>query len=684
MLDTLRRFVSRGHRGRVTTRLPRVGRIRASASDDFARDDFDGEGRYQGRRGATSTDDAELTEQERAMALRNSRRSNKRSGVYGAVIDRLTDFVLGDGIAINVRDKTSHEWLHELLETPGIAWTRNLRRRYQRLLVDGELPLLVKMPERAGQEGAASTAIRMSRLAVEGISDVMVAEDDDDEVVAVTYRGRLGSSRLVLPMAAPGEPMLRVRTTPRGELRLAPSPEAPDGLVRLRQGETVVSRPRSLQQDPAEVARSSEDDETAADAYLATVALWQVNTVGRRGAPMLTRILDKSDLLDDAVGQMARRQEYLNRFYALADYAAGGDEAKNKALEKRTLDFLTGLDEGAALVVPRDANGDPQVRLKIETPDLKPADQAAAYELLLDYVLGAHGIPRSWYSSGGDTNRATAVEQGTPIFRSIRARQAELKACVEDLVRYLLWLGSLSTPGVKADAEIEVVMADLATRDSLRDVEEVAGIAVGMREVVAMGAATAEEAIAIVRQVLKSKAIGETLEHGQDGSGDADEDVPEGPAVDTAAGDDVPRTELAPVPDDAAQEMRPPAPVVAPDPEASAAGAGAVTEKPADAVWTGVQITALTAIVEKVAGGLLPAASAIEIVLAAFPLTREEAARIINPAAAQEAEAAEEPQAPPTPPEPPAPAAGEEPAPPEDPPEPPASADDGAGADAEA
>lgn len=639
ILSTLRRAITpTGHRGRsarISTRRME------SAADDFVRDDFEGTGRYQGKRYGAASDDAELTEKERATAIKKSRRAYKQSGAYGAILDRMTDFVLGDGVAINVRDHASHEWLHEVLERPEIAWSKNLRARYLRLLVDGELPLLLRVQERT--EGKASQNVSVGRLPVEGITRLLTPETNADDVVAVTYRADAGGAPLTYPIASPGAPMLRVRTTQAGRTVLAPLGDGP--LVMLSEIPGTATSPIE-QEKAAEVGSEAEPAAGSSDAVLAAVALWQVNTIGRRGAPLLTRILDKSDVLDQTVSQMARKHEYLNRHYAIAHYTPTGDAQKDEVLEKQLLGFLTGMSEGAALAKARDGRGQNSVEIDTKAPDLKTQDQSSMYELLLDFVLGAHGIPRMWYSSGGDTNRATAVEQGTPIFRTIKARQAELKGLVEDFVRWLLWIGSLANPSVKADAEIEVVMADLATRDSLRDVEEVAGVAVGVRELIDLGAITAAEGIAIVRQVLKSKAIGETLEHAQDGAGPTDDDEAPAVAVDGPTGE--PETTLAPLagghaPD---QEMQPPAGAVRPPVPAGAdvaAGTGLVGEKPADAVWTGVQITALATLVEKVAAGLIPAESAIGIVTAAFPLTPEEARAIIGPAAAQEAETPEAP-----------------------------------------
>jgi len=66
-------------------------------------------------------------------------------------------------------------------------------------------------------------------------------------------------------------------------------------------------------------------------------------------------------------------------------------------------------------------------------PDLKSAGSVGTASALLNMILGGGGVPRHWYGSGDETNRATAQAQGGPTWRSLEHDQ--------DLVRGLfVWM----------------------------------------------------------------------------------------------------------------------------------------------------------------------------------------------------------------------------------------------------
>lgn len=56
--------------------------------------------------------------------------------------------------------------------------------------------------------------------------------------------------------------------------------------------------------------------------------------------------------------------------------------------------------------------------------------------MILTHILGAKGIPESWYSNGGDANRATAGEQTDVAYKHLIALQTRLRA----IYRTMLWV----------------------------------------------------------------------------------------------------------------------------------------------------------------------------------------------------------------------------------------------------
>ncbi len=62
-------------------------------------------------------------------------------------------------------------------------------------------------------------------------------------------------------------------------------------------------------------------------------------------------------------------------------------------------------------------------KLTAVSPDLKAVDANKGASLLRNHILGNKSIPEHWYGGGGDVNRATAMEMGTPVFKMLNSRQ---------------------------------------------------------------------------------------------------------------------------------------------------------------------------------------------------------------------------------------------------------------------
>lgn len=450
----------KGQRVTVSASTTIRGSTASQQAEEFRRDG----GGYQGELlggGAAASSPREVTPHERARLVKLSRANYKRSGVYGQVLDTMVNFALADGATITAEPEATDKALRAVLDDPVNAWHRGLRQKFTTLLIDGELPLTIAIPSRGkGPSGkpTLSGAVVIGRLEPETIRAVEVAQLNVDHVLAVEFEDD-NRKKFKLPIARPGVELAAM----------------PDGTA-------------------------------------AACLLWKVNPIGRRGVPYLSRSLDKCAMLDSVVDELARKAEYTNRFWLHATYESTGDAKENARIEAQLLEWLRSWTPGEAAATT--AN----VKVNVYAPDLKLPDVRAFVEMLLEYILGSHGIPRMWYAAGGDTNRATAVEQGTPIHRAIDALQAELRASIEDLVRFLLWV--LREAGViparPADAspndeEFEVTMADVATRDSLRDVNELQGLTVALDAMHASGIISWGERQAIGRAALKGKSFGDLI-----------------------------------------------------------------------------------------------------------------------------------------------------------------------------
>ena len=99
--------------------------------------------------------------------------------------------------------------------------------------------------------------------------------------------------------------------------------------------------------------------------------------------------------------------------------------------------------------------------------------QLGAYELesagakpFRNFILGGTGFPNFWFGGGDETNLATAVEQGTPTFKMLAARQIYVRAIVKDLAAFVIDRAILAGRLPEAvDRSYECEAAELSMRD---------------------------------------------------------------------------------------------------------------------------------------------------------------------------------------------------------------------------
>lgn len=79
-----------------------------------------------------------------------------------------------------------------------------------------------------------------------------------------------------------------------------------------------------------------------------------------------------------------------------------------------------------------------KVKLGASTPDLKSVEASEGARLFRNHILGAKGLPEHWYGGGGDVNRATAVEMGSPAFKMLSSRQKYVKYILEAILGFAI------------------------------------------------------------------------------------------------------------------------------------------------------------------------------------------------------------------------------------------------------
>jgi hypothetical protein len=107
--------------------------------------------------------------------------------------------------------------------------------------------------------------------------------------------------------------------------------------------------------------------------------------------------------------------------------------------------------------------------LEAKTPDMKAVDADAGARLLRNHILGAHNIPEVYYGGGGDANRASSEEMGTPFFRSMSRKQKSALALgtfiLRDVIREADLRGLL--PGVPDEEKnAELMASEMVAKDN--------------------------------------------------------------------------------------------------------------------------------------------------------------------------------------------------------------------------
>lgn len=163
--------------------------------------------------------------------------------------------------------------------------------------------------------------------------------------------------------------------------------------------------------------------------------------------------LDSLDLL--VVGEVDRHR--LMKVFAWVVKIMGADPA---TLEKRRTELKgEGPPTSGDLLIT-----DGTEEWETKTPALNLQESVLFCEFLLMLIFGGLNMPQHWYSQGGDVNKATAGEMGTPVMAQVRARKElvmEFLLQEHELALFTLYdLRKLPPDITVADLTIEVLSRD--------------------------------------------------------------------------------------------------------------------------------------------------------------------------------------------------------------------------------
>lgn len=137
------------------------------------------------------------------------------------------------------------------------------------------------------------------------------------------------------------------------------------------------------------------------------------------GYPWLMRVLDWLDRQDDFMFKTLDRAGLLNSIvWHMSMDGLTPDQCRAES------DRLTreGLGTNPNMVVVTNEKGS----LEAAHPKFEAGDIDTFARTLRTHILGAFSFPESWYSSGGETNRATSADQTDVTYKSLETMQGRL------------------------------------------------------------------------------------------------------------------------------------------------------------------------------------------------------------------------------------------------------------------
>lgn len=144
------------------------------------------------------------------------------------------------------------------------------------------------------------------------------------------------------------------------------------------------------------------------------------------------------------------------------------------------------------------------VDTEILTPDIKGVEQSALVRLFKNLILMSKSLPEHWFSDGGNSNLATAVEQGTAIYKLIKKRQMFWVGAIKKILTFVLHRAAVAGKIEKTDLEkleIKIITPEFVTRDLSNSSNALKNISEFINSAVAGGYITKETAGKIYRSL---------------------------------------------------------------------------------------------------------------------------------------------------------------------------------------
>lgn len=359
----------------------------------------------KGWRRLTETPERKLTEVDQDRMIEVCYWLWKNNPLARWIIEITTAFVTGEGFKIEATEDSVKETLKAFWDDPINSMDIYMEKFTRELGIYGELCLPKYTSKHAGM-------VRLGYVDPAQIKEVKTDPENVKMIIGVILKGRYGLAGRKLKTVLP--------------------PEA----------EEILS-PRAQQMRE--------------EYYDGECYFFSINNVTNepRGTSDLWTIADLLDAYEQFLFDFTEKWTLLNVFV----WEMMVKNANTEDLDK----WIKAFTKKSGSVFAHNEN----VELKAVTPDLKSLEAEAGARLIRNHILGSVGLPEHWFGGGGDVNRATSVEMGTPAFKMLSKRQLLVIHILSYICRDVLITArgkkTLDAPDEKSS--FKIITPELASRD---------------------------------------------------------------------------------------------------------------------------------------------------------------------------------------------------------------------------
>ena len=322
------------------------------------------------------------------------------------LIEIAKDFILAEGLPYRAQEEEVQEYLDGFWFDPVNRMDLYLEKHVREHLIYGELCLPAFVAEQTGR-------LRLGYIDTSQIKEVITDPENVKMTIGIALKD------------VPGYDPRIYRTIIPEEADTVLSPKAKAMRKGYTDGECFFSAINNVTNSP-------------------------------RGRSELLTVADWLDNYEQFLFDTQDKWRLLNQFFYDLEVTGGDTDAINEQMKNFT--------KKAGSVFGHNE----KVKAQAISPSLQAPDFAEGARLFRNHILGPFSYPEHWYGGGGDVNRATAVEMGTPTFKTLSSKQRHFKYILESIFDYQIEMG-LKSRFLRISEEkaydYEVIVPELSVRD---------------------------------------------------------------------------------------------------------------------------------------------------------------------------------------------------------------------------